>query len=139
MYIIHPPSPNHSRPLRRNPPPRPHASLIQRILKRKQKRRRNHTLRHLRPHPLIQPPPPLLPHHPPKTPHHPPFLPSLLPSSYVHAGLHRDVGVGDACGGELPDGAEEEYVAGGGGAARGEGGEEAFEDGVLQDGVYDED
>ncbi len=57
----------------------------------------------------------------------------------MHAGLHRDVGVGDACGGELPDGAEEEYVAGGGGAAGGEGGEEAFEDGVLQDGVYDED
>lgn len=96
------PSPNPPNPLSRNPrlhpPPRPNTSLIQQILKRKQKRRRNHTLRNLRPNAPIQTAPSLLPHHPPHSLYHRLLsFPSPTPLRHMHARLHCDIRVCNTC------------------------------------------
>lgn len=57
----------------------------------------------------------------------------------MHPAFDGDVGVGEGGSKQFAERAEEKDVAGGDGAAFGEGVAELFEDGVLEDGIYDED
>ena len=60
----------------------------------------------------------------------------------MHTRFHRDIRIRDRRGEQFPHRAEKEGIAWGDGTTAAPGGEEVpqtLEDGVLQDGVYDED
>ena len=89
--------------------PRLYTSLIKRVLKRKQKRSGNDTLRYLRPNALIQPTPSFFPYHPLQALYHAILWPVL--ARYMHAAFNCDVRVCYGSGHELSDSTQDKSVS----------------------------